>query len=273
VSAWWGFIRGRSENVVWNATLGLIFNSALLWIFVLTAGLGPKEKADRARLKSVAQEVSNTMMEAKAILATNPEAALQKFETIKRAIEKGSKESSGQAKAIMQASGGFISKTLAALTNFNSARELFDRSLEMSDVQTLEQLQAKERLTVQAFAELEQGRQFFGNLAESYRKELTRHKLDTKIIEAMIVGTGESVRTKQRYLDQEIAAMTSYGENARRVLSLLASNWGSWEFRTNNKTFRFSDARTAFACNTYCTNIQTAIKEISAAEQGMLRSN
>ena len=159
------------------------------------------------------------------------------------------------------------------LTNFNTAVNLFDRSLEMSDVQTLEQLQAKQRLTFQAFAELEQSRQFFGNLGESYRKELTRYNLEAKMIDAILAGTGESIRTKQGYLDQETAAIMSYGENVRHILSLLASNWGAWEFSSNNNTFRFSDARIAFAFRTYSTNVGTAIKAVTAAEQELLRSN
>ena len=67
VAAWWGCIRGRSEKVVWNATLGLVFNSILLCIFVLITGLGTKEKEDWARSKSVFQQASNTASEAKTI--------------------------------------------------------------------------------------------------------------------------------------------------------------------------------------------------------------
>jgi hypothetical protein len=163
-----------------------------------------------------------------------------------------------------------FAKASAMATNWETVAALFEQSLDMTGVKTVEQFEEKKRMASEGLARLEKLRDFHGKIAEAFRHEMLRRNFDPKKVDRAVAIYAHETKAGQERRDRALEPWAGFGESVQEMHRFLEGNWGQWVFVETNGMFTFSDTKLAATYRRQDVKIEGSASNMSAALQARL---
>jgi hypothetical protein len=211
-----------------------LFLGLLEWMKSIGQQVG-EHREQAAQLKRTSVQVQGEVRQM--LKATNVADALAGAQDMGQMFDTAAAGSSGQAKAVMEALARFTKKSASVMANLPVADGLMKQGMDMTDVGTLEQCQAKKALVLQACDMIDQAAAYEKNSLENMRNELQHAQLPPDVIAKMLTAE----QTSANLLRRDGSTLLEYSQSRKDMADLLVSGWGKWTFDKDEKKFTFTD--------------------------------
>ena len=172
--------------------------------------------------------------------ATNTAQALSILQGLGRTFESTAAASSGQPKGIVEVFARFTKKVASVQANLATGVNLMSQGMDMTDVETPEQFQAKKTKVFLACDMIEAVGAFEKNAVEGFRTELQTAHYPAQATQAFMANQ----QTNQNFIliGKHGQCLFEYTETRKAMAKLLEASWGKWTFHKDSQTFTFTDA-------------------------------
>ena len=263
-----GMPRYGKEGILGRALAGLLVSTVLLafwgagFVHGFKTALQNRQAANA--VTQAATEVHDNLKKELAEKGTiGPDSVRSRSEKMKSALDKASREMTGDVALVAKAGSAYTAKMQSLLTDYTAALRAMKSPpvLEMKGVDQREQLEGKKEL-VKKFMEANEKLMAFYTKAESvFRDELVRAKVPVPTFEAALKEYRQNedernyLAVKIRMTDQRI------GTALLGALDILDGSWGDWKYNPENKSLIFKDTTVIAKYNNYVGEMNSAAQE------------
>jgi len=199
-------IEGRA-GVSWRAFFGLTLNGLLLGATIWGAATAAKTNRDNAEVAGETLQ-KNLAAHADHVYIANALALKKKYEI-----------------------------ATATLTN--------PPVLDVSTMKSRADLQAREQVISEYITASKNMRDFYANAAETYRQELLAQKVAPKTLEEYLKNFNQEVKDPDSTIAALRMADVQLGETMLKLIALLETNWGKWQYSSEENRLRFGETNLA----------------------------
>ncbi len=256
------------EGILWQSIVGIMLS---LGIFGVTGVLiihgvqmaMQNHKATEAMTQTVRELQEESKRDFNRDHKIGLDSAQPKLDKMKTALDGMAKEGTGDAVLTANASKAYLEKLQVLMSEYTAGAKLLQSPpvMDMSGVESKEQLQAKRKVVEDFMAANEKLMAFFTRGEMTFRDELVRFKVPAEMTEQVLKGYRSSATerniliVKIRQTDQQI------GTAMLGMLDVLDANWGGWKYSAEKKKTIFSDKATLEKYNEFYRTMQLAGSE------------
>ena len=256
------------EGILWQSITGITLSLGIflfVGVFVVHGALmAMQNRKAAAAVTQAAREVhEETKQDFNRDHKITMESAQPKIDKLKTTLDGVAKEGSADMALAANATKAYLEKVQALMSDYSAAAKLLRSPpvLNMSGVESREQLQAKRKVVENFMAANEKLMAFITRGEKPFREELVRFKVSEEMTESVLKGyRGKAterniLQVKIRQTDQQI------GTSMLGILDVLDASWGGWKYSAEKKKTIFSDTAALEKYNDYSKTIQLAADE------------